>query len=90
MHLLDANKFRDLTDAEIIALAETAVILVEDEHGRWSWMMRGPAWPRVFSQPAFSTKLGAADDAVCELVVETWPILNFEQETFTRSAEVIT
>lgn len=66
MDSFDANMYRDLSDNEIIALAEQSVVLSVDEQGKWSWTKRGAILPS-FNQPAFSTKIGAADDAVCTL-----------------------
>ena len=66
MYATAADIYRDLTDAEIVSLAETAVVLSVDEHGKWSWAKRGAVWSGFGSQPVFSTKIGAAD-AVCGL-----------------------
>jgi hypothetical protein len=67
MYTTESDIYRDLTDAEIIKLAETHVVLSVDEHGKWSWAKRGAVWSGLVSQPTFSTKIGAADDAVCTL-----------------------
>jgi hypothetical protein len=68
MSLLDANKYRDLTADEIIALAETRVYLIENAAtGIWSWLEKGPRRADSLCTGTFSSKLGAADDAVCTL-----------------------
>jgi hypothetical protein len=65
MRVLGANKYRDLTVDEIIMLAETQVRLMNFVNG-WGWVESGKAYEGA-GDPRFSTKLDAADDAVCVL-----------------------
>lgn len=70
MERFDADMYRDLTDAEIIALAETRVFLIEHgTSGKWSWSEQDPAKARAVAPwfENFPSKLAAADDAVCTL-----------------------
>jgi hypothetical protein len=65
MYAAEADIYRDLTDAEIIALAETRVTLIGPlRTGLWAWSKHGGLDP---VDGPFPTKLAAADDAVCAL-----------------------
>lgn len=69
MPVLDANKFRDLTADEIIALAETRTVMFQLRDRGWRWIEKDHAYEvaELDALPRFPTKLDAADDAVCEL-----------------------
>lgn len=68
MDAKEAVAYRDLTDAEIIAMAETRVALLELGDGYWSWLDIGRTYNFAGETlPRFHSKLDAADDAVCEL-----------------------